>query len=74
MPAASLIGFTRSSSATIPGAAKLELFARETRPGWDSWGAQTGLFDQGTIATPRWPSAGVGVGEQVEREYELYII
>jgi N6-adenosine-specific RNA methylase IME4 len=24
----------------------LEMFSRETRPGWDAWGDQTGLFDE----------------------------
>ena len=33
----------------------LELFARETRPGWDCWGNQAGLFDQGATATRRQP-------------------
>jgi hypothetical protein len=43
-------------------AAKLELFARETRPGWDAWGDQVGLFDDGPVPTRRWPSSGPGVG------------
>ena len=34
----------------------VELFARESRPGWDCWGNQTGLFDQGPVATRRQPS------------------
>jgi N6-adenosine-specific RNA methylase IME4 len=34
----------------------IELFARETRPGWDSWGNQTELFDAGSVATRRQPS------------------
>ena len=34
----------------------LELFARETKPGWDCWGNQAGLFDAGAIATRRQPS------------------
>jgi N6-adenosine-specific RNA methylase IME4 len=38
----------------------LELFARETRPGWDCWGDQAGLFDQGEVATRRQPSRLVG--------------
>ena len=29
------------------GGPYLELFARETKPGWDSWGDQVGLFDHG---------------------------
>jgi N6-adenosine-specific RNA methylase IME4 len=29
----------------------LELFARETKPGWDCWGNQAGFFDAGVIAT-----------------------
>ena len=31
----------------------LELFARETKPGWDAWGAETGLFDAGHVQTRR---------------------
>jgi N6-adenosine-specific RNA methylase IME4 len=31
----------------------LELFARASRPGWDAWGAQGGLFDGGPVATRR---------------------
>jgi N6-adenosine-specific RNA methylase IME4 len=34
----------------------LELFARETRPGWDCWGDQLALFDQGSVLTRRQPS------------------
>jgi N6-adenosine-specific RNA methylase IME4 len=34
----------------------LELFARQSRPGWDGWGTQAGLFDQGPVATRRRPS------------------
>lgn len=31
----------------------LELFARQSRPGWDSFGNQPGLFDRGPVATRR---------------------
>jgi N6-adenosine-specific RNA methylase IME4 len=34
----------------------LELFARETKRGWDCWGQQAGLFDRGAVATRRQPS------------------
>lgn len=34
----------------------LELFARRSRPGWDGWGNQPGLFDAGPVATRRRPS------------------
>ena len=34
----------------------LELFARETKPGWDCWGDQAALFDIGTVKTRRQPS------------------
>jgi N6-adenosine-specific RNA methylase IME4 len=34
----------------------LELFARGTRTGWDSWGEQTGLFDRGPVRTRNRPS------------------
>jgi len=34
----------------------LELFARETREGWDTLGDQQGLFDNGSIETRRQPS------------------
>jgi N6-adenosine-specific RNA methylase IME4 len=38
----------------------LELFARDTKGGWDCWGDQAGLFDQGAVATRRQPSCLVG--------------
>ncbi|MCB2107727.1 MAG: hypothetical protein KDE14_08515, partial [Rhodobacteraceae bacterium] len=31
----------------------LELFGRTTRPGWDSEGDQSGLFDNGVVKTRR---------------------
>jgi N6-adenosine-specific RNA methylase IME4 len=34
----------------------LELFARETKPGWDCWGDQITLFDHGACRTRRQPS------------------
>ena len=34
----------------------LELFARETKPGWKCWGDQSGRFDAGSVATRRQPS------------------
>ena len=34
----------------------LEMFARASRPGWDAWGAQRGLFDNGVVETRRWGS------------------
>lgn len=34
----------------------LEMFARSSRPGWDIWGAQAGLFDKGPVRTRRRPS------------------
>jgi N6-adenosine-specific RNA methylase IME4 len=34
----------------------LELFARQNRPGWEAWGTEAGLFDDGPVATRRWPS------------------
>ena len=34
----------------------LEMFARKSRPGWDSWGSEAGLFDRGAVATRKWPS------------------
>jgi N6-adenosine-specific RNA methylase IME4 len=39
----------------------LELFSRETKPGWDCRGDQIGLFDDGPIATRRQPSRLVGI-------------
>jgi hypothetical protein len=35
----------------------LELFARRRWPGWDAWGDQADLFDQGSVATRRWSSS-----------------
>jgi N6-adenosine-specific RNA methylase IME4 len=34
----------------------LELFARETKSGWDCWGNQLALFDDGAVETRRRPS------------------
>ena len=34
----------------------LEMFARHSRPGWDNWGLQSGLFDEGSVPTRRRPS------------------
>jgi N6-adenosine-specific RNA methylase IME4 len=39
----------------------LELFARETKPGWDSWGDQIALFNHGSVTTRRQPSRLVDV-------------
>jgi N6-adenosine-specific RNA methylase IME4 len=42
----------------------LELFARGSRPGWDAWGLETGLFDDGPVTTRRWASARPEIGEE----------
>jgi N6-adenosine-specific RNA methylase IME4 len=34
----------------------LEIFARETKRGWDCWGNQAALFDRGSVSTRRQPS------------------
>lgn len=34
----------------------IELFSRNTRPGWTSWGKETTLFDNGPVRTRRQPS------------------
>lgn len=34
----------------------LEMFARSTRPNWDSWGLERGLFDNGSGPKRRWGS------------------
>src|SRR5262245_10304813 len=34
----------------------LELFARETQPGWECWGKEVTLFDRGSVPTRRQPS------------------
>lgn len=34
----------------------LEMFGRDSRKGWDIWGNQAGLFDQGKVETRRRPS------------------
>jgi N6-adenosine-specific RNA methylase IME4 len=34
----------------------LELFARQSRPAWDGFGDQDGLFDRGPVLTRRRPS------------------
>jgi N6-adenosine-specific RNA methylase IME4 len=40
----------------LVGGPYLELFARETKQGWDCWGNQASLFDQGPVVTRRQPS------------------
>jgi N6-adenosine-specific RNA methylase IME4 len=35
----------------------LEMFARESAPGWDTWGHEAELFDQGPVETRRQPSS-----------------
>ena len=34
----------------------LEMFARQGRRGWDCWGIEAGLFDDGPVPTRKWPS------------------
>jgi N6-adenosine-specific RNA methylase IME4 len=34
----------------------LEMFARSSRPDWDSWGTEAGLFDSGATPKRRWRS------------------
>ena len=40
----------------LAGGPYLELFSRSSRPGWDSWGKETGLFDNGVVETRRFSS------------------
>jgi len=35
----------QAAEALMPGARRLDLFSRESRPGWDAWGAEAGKFD-----------------------------
>jgi len=41
----------------------IELFARETKRGWDCWGDQLALFDHGPVTTRRQPSRLIGLSE-----------
>jgi N6-adenosine-specific RNA methylase IME4 len=50
----------------LVGGPYLELFALETKPGWDCWGDQAELFDRGAVATRRQPSCLV---DDVVRTY-----
>ncbi len=50
----------RSRIERLVGGPYLELFAREAKQGWECWGDQTGLFDQGAMDTRRQPSRLVG--------------
>ena len=43
----------------------LELFARETKPGWECWGDEAGLFDNGPVATRRQPSRSMRCAKPV---------
>lgn len=47
----------RALEAMYPGGPYLELFARETRPGWNAWGNETAKFNGGPAA--REPKAPV---------------
>ncbi|MHA1565050.1 MAG: MT-A70 family methyltransferase [Alphaproteobacteria bacterium] len=49
----------------LTGGPYLELFARESRPGWDHWGNESGLFDSGTVDTRRTAS-------NLSRQQELF--
>jgi N6-adenosine-specific RNA methylase IME4 len=35
-----------SAERLVPGARRADLFSRQTRPGWESWGDETGKFDE----------------------------
>ena len=35
----------------------IEMFSRQSWPGWDCWGNQAGLFDHGAVETRRQPSS-----------------
>jgi N6-adenosine-specific RNA methylase IME4 len=48
----------------------LEMFARTTRPGWDAWGLEAGLFDRGPSRTRRRPSTNGVRGSQAETQGE----
>ncbi|MCW2309695.1 MT-A70 family methyltransferase [Rhodobium gokarnense] len=37
----------REAERLLPGARRADLFSRETRPGWDSWGDEAGKFNEG---------------------------
>ena len=41
----------------LAGGPYIDLFARETRKGWDNWGSEASLFDRGTVRTRRQPSS-----------------
>ena len=43
----------------VPGP-YIELFARKSNPGWDVWGNQMNLFDNGSVETRRIPSKNDG--------------
>ena len=46
----------------------LEMFARESRPGWDAWGDQSALFDAGSVETRNRPSH---MGRDGAQQYAL---
>jgi N6-adenosine-specific RNA methylase IME4 len=48
----------------VPGP-YVELFARETKEGWDCWGNQVGFFDHGAVRTRRQPSRLVAPPEEL---------
>lgn len=51
----------------------LELFARETRPGWDAWGNQQGLFDDGSVETRSRPSKWIEQAPDTDDQFNLSV-
>jgi len=49
----------------------LEMFARSSRSGWDSWGTQAGLFDEGPVQTRRWGSGRLDASAYSEHAADL---
>lgn len=52
-----------------PHARKLDLFSRETRPGWTSWGREVGKFDAHPASSPSAQSAG-DAGARPEKDLD----
>ena len=50
-----------------------ELFARQSRPGWDAWGAEAGLFDNGNVETRNRPSKWIEEDATEPEQFDMQL-
>jgi N6-adenosine-specific RNA methylase IME4 len=63
--------FAEQIEKLFPGVAKLELFARAARPGWDSWGFEAGEAEQQPISPPVGEMPGRAEGGAVPPTFDV---